>query len=413
MPERELIRVLLVDDDEDDYLLTRDVIKEISHHHYTLDWVSSFDEALGLIGEKRHDVYLIDFRLGARTGLELIREANQNNCSAPLILLTGQGDLETDVLAMRAGAADYLVKGNINSNQLERAIRYSLRHARDLEEIRKLNTELGQRVDLRTGELEKAVKKLEVTNKSLRHAQIEITKALNKEKELNELKSRFVTIASHEFRTPLSTILSSVSLISKYSEQEDEEKRHKHVSRIKTSVNNLKGILDDFLSLSKLEEGRIYNNPVEFDPIEFSEEVAEEMRSVAKTDQQIRCNFKKNREKICLDKQVLKNVVINLLSNAIKYSPEGKPIDFSFEANIDILKIEIKDQGIGIPDEDQQHLFDRFFRANNAGNIQGTGLGLHIVKKYVDLLGGTISYESKVNLGTTFLISIPLNSLKV
>jgi two-component system sensor kinase FixL len=229
--------------------------------------------------------------------------------------------------------------------------------------------------------------------------------ALKKEMELNELKSRFVTMASHEFRTPLSAILSSVSLISKYNDPKDEEKRTKHINRIKSSVANLTGILNDFLSLSRLEEGKVMNS--QFDIRELSNEVVEEINPVLKEKQFILYNHFGETSVLNLDKNMIKNIFINLLSNASKYSFEDKGILFTTSIHDNNLDIVVKDEGIGIPDDDRPHLFSRFFRANNAQNIQGTGLGLNIVKKYVELLNGRINYISELNKGTTFTITIP------
>ena len=235
----------------------------------------------------------------------------------------------------------------------------------------------------------------------------EVRDALKKEMELNELKSRFVTMASHEFRTPLSAILSSASLISKYKESKDEDKRLKHINRIKSSVANLTGILNDFLSLSRLEEGKVLNDPEEFNMKELSLEIVEDMNVVLKEGQSISYQHYGDELNVVLDKNIIKNICINLLSNAIKYSAEEKKIEFVSSINNNQLDIVIKDQGIGIPDEDKQHLFGRFFRAHNAGNISGTGLGLNIVKKYTDLLEGEIAFISELNKGTTFTITIP------
>lgn len=403
-----LTNILLVDDDEEDYILTRDIIADIPHREYKLDWISTFEEAIEVIKENRHDVFLIDYRLGAHTGLELIGEAIKSGCTSPLILLTGQGDIEIDEKATKAGAADYIIKGNITPYQLERSIRYSIRDAKNLMEIRKWNIELEQRVEQRTEELAKAIKELEFSNLKLKENEREISKALEKERELNELKSRFVTIASHEFRTPLSTILSSASLIERYNNPDDIEKRVKHINRIKSSVTNLTGILNDFLSISKLEEGKVNKTPVEFQIIEFSKEVVEEMQEVAKDGQTILYNHIGDDDLVKLDKLILKNILINLLSNAIKYSPEGRPIEYLTEINNKVISITVNDKGIGIPESDQSHLFSRFFRAHNAGNIQGTGLGLNIVKRYTELLGGSIDFKSELNKGTTFNVQIPL-----
>jgi PAS domain S-box-containing protein len=272
------------------------------------------------------------------------------------------------------------------------------------EEIRNLNIELENRVEERTEELAQAINKLAVSKQ-------ELMRALEKEKELNELKSRFVTTASHEFRTPLATILSSVSLISKYNLTEEADKRFKHINRIKSSVNNLTEILNDFLSLSRFEEGGIRNNPQEINIVKFSNDISDEMKAMLKEGQTIIYQHNGSDPVIKMDKQLLKNVFINLLSNAIKYSLEGKEILFTTDNEISgNIRITIKDNGIGIPESDQPLLFERFFRAQNAGNIQGTGLGLNIVKKYVELLEGEISFVSKLNIGTTFVVIIPIKN---
>ena len=228
--------------------------------------------------------------------------------------------------------------------------------------------------------------------------------ALEKEKLLNELKSRFVSMASHEFRTPLSTILTSATLIEKYKNEADEEKRKKHIYRIKSSVNNLTGILNDFLSLDKLEEGKIQISKSDHSVTEICKDLAEEMQEMVKLGQKIIYRHKGNSTKFFLDKQILRNILINLLSNAIKYSGENMEINFISEIKKNELIISVADKGMGIPKADQPHLFDRFFRASNVINIQGTGLGLNIVKKYLDLMGGVISYSSKEGEGTMFTI---------
>lgn len=287
--------------------------------------------------------------------------------------------------------------------------------------IRKLNEELELKVSERTEELADVINKLLATNsqlqyennerrvveEALRQSEKDLKRSLEKEKELSELKSRFVTMASHEFRTPLSAILSSADLIDLYTRKENEEdKRIKHVNRIKSAVSNLTNILEDFLSLSKLEETRVM---VEFGPLDiraFCHDISDELRGLLKPQQEICHTVSLSEPIILMDKKILKNVLYNLLSNAIKYSNDN--IDCSIIVKEKTLLIQISDKGIGIPEQDQQHLFTRFFRGKNAENIQGTGLGLHIVRRYLDLLNGDISFKSQVGVGTTFTISIPI-----
>lgn len=288
--------------------------------------------------------------------------------------------------------------------------------------IEKMNAELEQRVEMRTEELAEAVNQLLNINKqlefeiqerkaaetALRKSERELRRAYEREKELSELKSRFVSMASHEFRTPLSTILSSADIIEAYQKTEQQERREKHTNRIKSAVANLTGILNDFLSLSRLEEGKIQHQPVEFEISHFChEEVIDELQGLLKEGQRIRCHGIEER-KVYLDKKFLKNILFNLLSNAIKYSDPGDPIDLTMFLKNDQLLITVQDRGIGIPEEEQQHLFTRFFRAHNVENIQGTGLGLNIVKKYVELMNGHITFESKLGEGTTIEVEIPL-----
>ncbi len=233
----------------------------------------------------------------------------------------------------------------------------------------------------------------------------QVQRALEHERELNILKSRFVSTASHEFRTPLSTILSSVSLLSRYETKQDQVKREKHIERIKSSVKNLTGILNDFLSLDKLETGVVQSQPKLFDLMTFIQEICDQVAPTLKTHQHIRYHHQGDKE-VLLDKHILTNVLLNLLSNASKYSGEGKAIDLTTRFTDGNLVISVKDQGIGISKEDQKHLFKRFFRSNNAINIAGTGLGLNIVKKYVGLLDGEIDFYSELGTGSTFNVKL-------
>lgn len=290
--------------------------------------------------------------------------------------------------------------------------------------IIRLNQDLEKRVAARTEELAEVVNQLLGINKQLKHEirereaaesalktkEKQLTIALEKEKELNGLKSRFVSMASHEFRTPLSTILSSADLIEAYTEQEQQPKRLRHTQRIKSSVANLTSILNDFLSLSRLEEGKLSLNTSGFELPEVWTEVEEGVQGMLKKGQTINIKGLSHIPPLHTDRRILQNIFYNLLSNAIKYSGEGQPIDCRVNSTNEHLKIEIQDYGIGIPESEQQHLFTRFFRAHNVENIQGTGLGLNIVKGYVKLLEGHITFKSVPNEGSTFSVEIPLTS---
>lgn len=287
--------------------------------------------------------------------------------------------------------------------------------------ILSMNTELEKRVSRRTEELAAAINQLLNINKklefeiqerktaedALRKNENALRKAYEREKELNHLKSRFVSMASHEFRTPLSTILSSAELIEAYNESGQDKQRGKHIVRIRSAVNNLTSILNDFLSLSKLEEGKVLSQPVEFIFNDFCTDLLEDILPILKPGQKIVSPTDNLQIVLFLDHKLLKNILLNLFSNAIKYSEEDKSIYFEFEVNEKWLYFSIRDEGIGIPSEEQEHLFTRFFRAHNVENIQGTGLGLTIVKRYLELMEGSIHFESQLGVGTIFKISLP------
>ena len=267
------------------------------------------------------------------------------------------------------------------------------------EKLKHYSEELEREVKDRTLVLEEAIHQLELTKEELKEA-------LQKEKELNDLKSRFVSMASHEFRTPLATILSSVSLVNKYTEPEHADKKIKHIVRIKTAVNNMTDILNDFLSLSKLEEGKISYDPENFDIRELSTTVVQEMQALTRGEQKIEFTYEGG-NKMYSDKKIIRNILLNLISNAIKFSYDNGKINVILKCG-EKLSITVSDHGIGIGPDDKKHLFERFFRGKNATNIQGTGLGLNIVAKYIELLGGEINFESELNKGTTFHITIPI-----
>jgi len=283
------------------------------------------------------------------------------------------------------------------------------------ERLQKLAKELEAKAAERTRELTDALQELHHTNvgleKEMEHRkkyETQILKTLEREKELNELKSRFVSMASHEFRTPLSGILTSASLLARYNQVGDEHKRERHIQIIKKSVKNLTNILNDFLSLDKLEQGKITSHASSFTLSKFMQTLVEDFRDLSENAQRIVLVPSKVDATLFQDKEMLQNVMNNLISNAIKYSPEKSLITIRTSLENKAVTIEIEDQGIGIPQEDQKHLFERFFRANNVTTVQGTGLGLNIVKRYLDLMGGCISFISKENQGTTFKITLPL-----
>lgn len=237
-----------------------------------------------------------------------------------------------------------------------------------------------------------------------KEAEAELRTALEKEKELNELKSRFVSMASHEFRTPLSAVLSSAYLLSRYTSAEEQTQRDKHIQRIVSSVSSLTEILNDFLSVGKIEEGDIQAHCTDYDIQKQMAEVMHDTQHLLKKSQQIVYSHSGD-NMVNSDPSMIRHIVINLLSNAIKFSPDDMQIELKTENNDEQFVLSVKDRGLGIPKDDQAKLFKRFFRSSNVTNIQGTGLGLHIVNKYSELLNGTIECISEEGKGTQFIIT--------
>ena len=235
-------------------------------------------------------------------------------------------------------------------------------------------------------------------------AEEDLRESLEKEKELSELKSRFVSMASHEFRTPLSTVLSSAYLIEKYTTADDQPKREKHLQRIVSSVNMLTDILNDFLSVGKIEEGKIQVKLIHFNIQELIIAIAGELKNNLKKQQKIQYHHE-GTPHVLMDASLMKHIIMNLVSNASKFSSETSPIEIKTSSQNHHIILSVKDNGIGISKEDQKHLMERFFRGANAGNIQGTGLGLHIVSKYAELMNGTVECKSELEKGTEFVIT--------
>lgn len=283
-------------------------------------------------------------------------------------------------------------------------------------EIEQLNSALEKKVILRTEELQQTVEKLYELNKDLekeivkrKRAEEKMKISLEKERELNELKTKFLSLVSHEFKTPLSGILTSATLAGKYTREEQQDKREKHLSTIRNKVKYLTAILNDFLSIERLESGKVTYKFEDFSLQALINEVIYNANVTLKSGQII--HYPKQVDECILhqDKSVVELVLSNLLGNAIKYSPEEAQIHFTVYAKDGMLFFSIKDEGIGIPKKDQKHIFERYFRAENALLNQGTGIGLNISKVHLENLGGRVYFESEENKGTTFFVEIPIH----
>ncbi len=299
---------------------------------------------------------------------------------------------------------------SVNGEQrvMAMVIDISLRKAHE-REMKELNAQLEEKVLQRTQELRDTIVRLESEIERRKEAENKMKESLRKERELNELKTKFLSLVSHEFKTPLSGILTSSSLIGKYTQSEQQEKREKHLKTITSKVKYLNNILDDFLSVERLETGKVNYKVSNFPLSKVINEVVYNANMLLKEGQLI--NYPEGIDDISLtfDEKVLELVLTNLVNNAIKYSPENTDIDINVSLKGKWLLISVKDEGIGIPENEQKFIFNRYFRAENALLNQGTGIGLNIAKSHLENLGGDITFESQENKGSTFKVTLPIS----
>lgn len=314
---------------------------------------------------------------------------------------------DDSIFPVEAGLNPFLIDGSQFVMALITDI--SIRKQQE-KQIRQLNSDLEKKVEDRTIALQSSVKELEAEVKKREQAEHRIKEALRKERELGELKTKFLSLVSHEFKTPLSAILTSASLIGKYTKTEQQDRREKHLKTIHSKVKYLNNILNDFLSIERLESGKTTFKFEVFPLSKVVNEVIYNANMLLKDGQRI--NYPENIDPFLLnfDEKILELCLTNLINNAIKYSPENTVIDLTVDQEDENLIIKISDQGIGIPEKEQKFVFNRYFRAENALLNQGTGIGLNIVKGYIESLNGSISFTSVENQGSTFVLTIPMNN---
>jgi len=283
------------------------------------------------------------------------------------------------------------------------------------DKIDKLNSDLEKKIKNRTAELRNTIQQLKELNLNYKNeikkrieAENKIKDALKKEIELNELKSKFLTLVSHEFKTPLSGILTSAILLEKYKLSDQQEKRDKHLKTITNKVRYLSTILNDFLSLERIDSSNSNYKFTKFNLSKIINEVVYNANMLLKTGQRI--NIPQDTDDYILyqDEKILELTFSNLINNAIKYSSENTAIDLEIHKNATKITFKVIDKGMGIPQNDQKFIFNRYFRAENALNIQGTGIGLNIIKAHLENLGGSISFTSEENKGSVFIVELPI-----
>ncbi len=270
----------------------------------------------------------------------------------------------------------------------------------DVTELSAYRETLEQRIDERTRELTESLDRE-------RRLSNELRESLEREKQLGHLKSRFVSMASHEFRTPLTAILGASDVLKCYGDQLSPEEKGLRLDKIQQQVNHMTSLLEDILTVGKADASQLDFDPVPLEVEQFCQELVEETRRSARPAHPILLSFTGSRTNVPMDPKLLRNILSNLLSNATKYSPEDKPIKFDVASENGTTVFRIRDFGIGVPEQDLDRVFEPFHRGANATTISGTGLGLAIVKRAVERHGGHISIESKLNHGTAFTVTIP------
>ncbi len=499
MKQSEPIRfkLLLIDDDEEEYILLKKTLSKSKTLSIKLDWVSNFDEGINLSSQVVHDIYCIDFNLGNRTGLELIEEIKKAGCDRPIILLTGIDDDMLGMKAIKQGAEDYLVKGEITTHLLERSILYSFeRHKAKKHEQDRINQEMIKKneqlltdvlnslsaqiavinanahiirvnkawsvhsFDYGGIELHEQIKEgknylsilkehaqdtgiseaiagiKQVLTKSQDEFRIEFSVGDNEKKQwfllqatplqnkeggavishtditqrvqLEKLKDEFLSIASHELKTPLTTIKGYIQLLTKYIQQEGTAKMIQYIRQADIYTDKLNQLITSLLDISRIQAGKLILNkesvklsPIIANVVEAMQHLSDKHTLVYKGDTSLL---------VLVDKERIEQVLMNLISNAMKYTPTTSKILITLKQKNDHALVSIQDHGIGIEKEDQKHLFQRFFRVKNTTkNYSGLGIGLYISYEIVERHGGTIWVESKPNKGSTFYFTVPLH----
>lgn len=492
MTRQETVRVLMVDDDEDDYILTRTLLQEVEGTKYDLHWISNFEAGFANLNSGDYDIILVDYYFGARTGLEILREADAEGSTTPMILLTGLGDRDVDFAAMQAGAADYLEKGNLTANLLERAIRYAISAARAREALleksiflqttldntgsgiaafdrskrliawndrflRMLGLEKGfahldgfgrqaaPEIDLLSKRVSECLQLESIPGEGLsehngpdgRILEVRYNKSrddgrvivcidvtdrkrsealLVKSKETAELanraKTEFLANASHELRTPLNAIIGfSELMILELNGPIGNDKYAGYIGDINQSGEHLLSLINDILDVSKIESGKF---ELHEEQVEISHIVRSCLRMIRERAEAARISISyavdPDLVHLWVDERAIKQILLNLLSNSVKFTPARGKVQLTI-TKIDKggVCLSVSDTGIGIAPEDLSKVFEPFGQAGDAANrgVEGTGLGLPLVKALTELLGGSLSLESIPGEGTTVNVLLP------
>lgn len=384
-------KILIIEDNPGDFFLITELLKRTTLPRYQIYHAEKISDAEIFLKKEEFRLILMDLFLPDSEGINTFKKIVPLSAHTPVIVLTGLINEEITSETLQQGAQDYLIKGEYDEKLLEKTIRYAIERKHNQELIVKAEeitrNKLEALVKERTKELEEAIKK---------------------EKKLVELKNQFVTIASHEFRTPLSTIRFAADYLHEYLEKLDKDEIKNKLKKIEKQVVHMEALLEDVIMAGRTELNKI---PVIKSTIilkSLIDKLNEEVQHSTKNSHRIELIYAFDKETIQTDEKLIRNIVINLLTNAIKFSPGKESIGFRVITENDNLVIEVSDKGIGVSENDIPQLFEAFHRGSNTSNIAGTGLGLSIVKKAVELLQGEITFQSKLNEGTSIKVVLPI-----
>ena len=397
------VRVLLIEDGEDDYLLTKELFEEFPRGAYYLDRVATYESAVQTFRECHHDLYLIDYRLGKKNGLELIAEAQKAGCHSPIIVLTGQREREVDLQAMQAGAVDYLVKDQLAADMLERAMRYALQRGKLEDEIRRANQQLEQRVQERTAELARV-------NETLQLEIAERKKAEEALREADRLKDEFVAMLAHELHNPLAPLSAALQLF-EVDMNTPEQNRELRIM-MSRQVEQLVRLIDDLLDVSRISRGKLNLRRESFDVTDVIDTALDVSKPVIEAGKH-RLEVELPDQPLFLDadKVRISQIISNLLINAAKYTPPGGRIELNIRREASQAAIAVRDNGVGIPPEMLTKVFELFTQVDSSHTRThgGLGIGLTLVRTLVEMHGGTIVARSQgEGFGSEFMVHLPL-----
>ncbi len=397
------VRVLLVEDDEDDYLLTRELFEQLGAEAYALERAATFEAAVDALEHCAHDVYLFDYRLGRKTGLDLLRHARLRGCAAPIIMLTGQCERELDFLALEAGADDFLVKDRLDAAMLDRSLRYALAQRQMAEQIRQVNSKLEERVRQRTAELN-------CLNEAL-HAEIaERKRAEQALRDADRRKDEFLALLAHELRNPLAPLTAAVQLIA--AEPAKIEQVQQLVGMMRQQLDQLVRLIDDLIDVSRITSGKLRLRSEPAPVAEFMTAAIDQSRPLIESARHaLRLDLPSDTLVVHGDKVRLAQIISNLLINAAKYTPPGGQIELFVQRDGGMVEIHVGDNGIGIPQEMQARIFDLFAQVDSSSTRThgGLGIGLTIVRTLVEMHAGTIHASSGgAGQGSEFCVRLPL-----